>query len=64
MTRPCTTCTETANDPLFNTPLHVVHPETGRAQVYDIRGVAVCRYCGAVWHRPWRANFPRLLGMP
>lgn len=60
--RPCGTCVETANDPLFNTPLHVVHPERGTPLLYDVRGVAVCRTCRAVWYRAWGCNFARLLG--
>lgn len=49
--QPCDLCVETADHPLFNTPLHVVHPEHGKPRVWSVRGLAVCPDCGSAWYR-------------
>jgi len=32
-------------------PRHLVHPVTGDAMLFDVRGEAVCPDCGARWRR-------------
>ena len=39
----------------------LVHPEHGKPMVFDCRGSAVCRECGASWHLG-RDNEVRRLG--
>lgn len=58
---PCPSCTEIRDAGRVLVPLHVVHPETGKARVYDVRGLAICRECGGVWHAR-RDNTFALLG--
>lgn len=48
---PCSACLEIRDHPRTVQPLHVVHPETGRPQVYDVHGMAICPDCGGVWRR-------------
>jgi uncharacterized Zn-finger protein len=33
------------------TPRHLVHPVTGDAMLFDVRGEAVCPTCGARYRR-------------
>ena len=43
-------------------PRHVVHPRCGTRELYDVNGLALCRQCGGVWHRPHGAVMPTLIG--
>lgn len=58
----CNPCRQAHTHPHFRNPLHVVHPVTWKRQVYDVRGVAVCPTCPAVWYRG-RQNLPELIGL-
>ena len=46
---PCSDCRHAASG--RTPPIHLVNPETGAPNVYDIYGKAVCPTCGSVWHR-------------
>jgi hypothetical protein len=56
----CAACTLASKDRLFSTPAHVVHPQTGEPQLFDVYGNARCPNCGAMWHR--RRNEVKLVG--
>lgn len=56
----CAACIRASRDPLFSTPAHLVHPESGRPGLFDIHGNAICPDCGALWHRP--RNEVKLVG--
>jgi hypothetical protein len=47
----CDDCVVASEDPIFNTPTHLVHPEHGRSMVFDVYCEAVCPDCGSVWRR-------------
>lgn len=57
----CDTCTYHHDHPLFRFPTHLVHPEHGKAMVFNAWGLAICPDCGAAWHRGTN-NEMRLLG--
>jgi len=46
----CAACTNVSADERRQ-PLHVVHPITEELLRYDLRGLAVCPACRAVWRR-------------
>jgi hypothetical protein len=39
------------DDPILNTPGHLVHPMTCDLMLFDVRGEAVCPTCGARYRR-------------
>lgn len=41
-------------------PAHLVNPVSGKPNLFDVHGNAVCPTCGAVWHR--RLNKVELVG--
>lgn len=45
----CVACIRTRDDPHFKFPAHVVHPETGKPRVFDVRMEAVCPTCNTRW---------------
>jgi hypothetical protein len=45
----CSPCGEIHDRPLACFPAHLVHPEDGTRMVWDVRGLAVCPECGAIW---------------
>jgi hypothetical protein len=47
----CALCVVARDDPIFNTPGHLVHPVTGDLMLVDVRGEAVCPTCGPRYRR-------------
>lgn len=58
---PCRICTAVRDAPRLTVPRHVVHPELGKPRLFDVRGLAICKDCGGVWHAR-RDNTFALLG--
>lgn len=50
----CPTCRDLRDNPLHRLPAHLVHPEHGKPDVFDVHGRAKCPTCGAMWRRDWR----------
>jgi hypothetical protein len=46
----CRACVIVRDQPIVQ-PRHVVHPVTGDAMLFDVRGEAVCPTCGARYRR-------------
>ena len=46
----CRACVIVREQPSM-TPRHLVHPVTGDAMLFDVRGEAVCPTCGARYRR-------------
>lgn len=46
----CRLCIIVRDQPIMK-PTHLVHPVTGDAMLFDVRGEAVCPTCGARYRR-------------
>lgn len=47
----CELCLRALEDPHATTPTHVGHPVTGDIGLFDVHGMASCRFCKAQWQR-------------